>query len=178
MCYDRIGKNERAVEEALRGKFGFTSFNMATVPGLHGAPGTFDVRLSGVDLSSFANNGSWKVKLAHKLGFLNPGNVRLSLRPAVDPVSKRVRVDIVSLSYGDGVKNFLANKFLSKVLDSVLSGKVNGAGVASGPDDSIASISIDPLQVLGKLAIKIPGETPEITTVALDQNGLSVGINF
>ena len=110
----------------------------------------------------------------NRVGFIQ----ELSAALLADDVKGKPLEVNVSLSYGDGVKNFLANKFLSKVLDGVLSGKVNGAGVASGPDDSIASISIDPLQVLGKLAIKIPGETPEITTVALDQNGLSVGINF
>lgn len=134
--------------------------------------------LTGVDLSRFADNGNWKIRLARKLGFLSPGNVRLSLRPTLDPVSKRVRLDIVSLTYGDGLKNFMAKKLLPSVLSGILAGKVNGAGVASGPDDSIASISIDPRQVLDKLAIKVPGEIPEISTISVDNNGLSVGVDF
>ena len=72
----------------------------------------------------------------------------------------------------------MAKKLLPSVLSGILAGKVNGAGVASGPDDSIASISIDPRQVLDKLAIKVPGEIPEISTISVDNNGLSVGVDF
>ena len=169
---------DKVLEDALRSKLDFATFEMNTVPKTDHVPGCFEVSLTGVDLSRFADNGNWKIRLARKLGFLSPGNVRLSLRPTLDPVSRRVRLDIVSLTYGDGLKNFLAKKLLPSVLSGILAGKVNGAGVASGPDDSLASISIDPRQVLDKLAIKVPGEIPEISTISVDNNGLSVGVDF
>ena len=166
------------VENALRGKFGFTSINMSTRPGGIGFPGTVDVSLEGVDLSRFAANGGIAVKLASKLGFLKPGNVRISVRPAVDPISKRIRLDIVSLNYGGAVKSFFAKKFLTKVLNGILANKVKGVGVAVGPIDSIASISMDPKQALEKVAQKIPGGIPDIKTLRADANGLSIGIDF
>ena len=166
------------VENALRGKFGFTSINMSTRPGAIGIPGTVDVSLEGVDLSRLAANGGMAVKIANKLGFLNPGNVRVSVRPAIDPISRRIRLDIVSVNYGGAVKSFFAKRFLSKVLKGVLAGKAKGVGVAVGPYDSIASISIDPGQALEKLARKVPGGIPKIRTLRADANGLSVGIDF
>ena len=166
------------VENALRGKFGFTSINMSTRPGAIGIPGTVDVSLEGVDLSRLAANGGKLVKLANKLGFLNPGNVRVSVRPAIDPISRRIRLDIVSVKYGGAVKSFFAKMFMSKVLKGVLAGKAKGVGVAVGPYDSIASISMDPGQALEKLARKVPGGIPKVRTLRADANGLSIGFDY
>ena len=55
---------------------------------------------------------------------------------------------------------------------------MKGVGVAVGPIDSIASISMDPKQALEKVAQKIPGGIPDIKTLRADANGLSIGIDF
>ena len=172
------GAYKAIVEEALEGKFGFTSINMTTRSGANGTGGTLDVSLDGVDLSRFADNGGTAVKIARKLGFLKPGNVRVSLRPTIDPISKRIRLDVVSLTYGRGLKNFLAKQFLSKVLKGIFAQKVKGVGVIPGSGDSIVSISADPSQALERLAGKIPGGIPDISHLSADDNGLSIGIDI
>ena len=173
----------RTVEKMLRDKMNFTSMRLTTATGRNGANGTVKLSLRGLDLPAFAaTKGGFGFWALRKLGLMDMTDVDIDLRPSIDPVSKRIRLDVTGLSGTGsvgGVRGSLARKLLSKVLPLVF-GDIGGVGFVSG--DSMLSVTFDAGRLLGKVipdhGNMIPGGIPAISEVSADENGFNVAVRL
>ena len=171
------------IEKMLRGKMDFTSMSLVTAAGRNGAPGTARLSIRGLDLPGFAaRKGGFKFWVLRRLGLMDRTDVDIDIRPSIDPVSKRIRLDVTGLSGTGsvgGVRGSLARKLLSKLLPLAL-GDIGGVGFVSG--DDILSVTVDAGRLLGKVVPDhgkmIPGGIPAISEVSADENGFNVAVNL
>ena len=159
------------VEKMLRDKINFTSMTLVKLS------------LRGLDLPALAATkgglGFWALR---KLGLMDRTDADIEIRPSMDPVSKRIRLDVTGLS-GTGavgsVRGSLARKLLSKILPLVF-GDLGGVGFVSSND--ILSVTVDAGRFLGKVipdhGKMIPGGIPAISEVSADENGFNVAVKL
>ena len=169
------------VEQLLRNKVGFTSMSMSTAAGRNGKAGTMKLSIKGLDIPALtASKTGAGFAFLRKIGALQVSDIDIELRPALDPVSKRIRLDVTSLSGTGavgGVRGSLARKLLSTILPKVL-GDLGGVGFV--PGDDILSVTVDAQRFLAKVIpdpdALIPGGIPAISEFSADENGFKVGV--
>lgn len=169
------------VEQLLRDKVGFTSMSMSTAAGRNGKPGTMKLSIRGLNIPALtASKTGAGFAFLHKIGALQVSDIDIELRPSLDPVSKRIRLDVTSLSGTGavgGVRGSLARKLLSTILPMVL-GDLGGVGFV--PGDDIVSVTVDAQRFLAKVIpdpdALIPGGIPAISEFSADENGFKIGV--
>ena len=172
-----------SVEELLRSKVGFTSMSMTTAAGQNGRSGTMKLSIRGLDIPALtASKTGAGFKLLRKLGALQVSDIDIELRPSLDPISKRVRLDVTGLSGTGalgGVRGSLARKLLSTILPKIL-GDLGGVGFVPGKD--ILSVEVDADRFLSKVIPSpesiIPGGIPAISGFSADENGFKIGVKL
>ena len=169
------------IEQLLRDKVGFTSMSMSTAAGRDGKAGTMKLSIRGLDIPALtASKTGAGFAFLRKVGALQVSDIDIELRPSLDPVSKRIRLDVTSLSGTGavgGLRGSLARKLLSTILPKVL-GDIGGVGFV--PGDDILSVTVDAQRLLAKLIPNpdalIPGGIPAISEVSADENGFKIGV--
>ena len=169
------------IEQLLRDKVGFTSMSMSTAAGRDGKAGTMKLSIRGLDIPALtASKTGAGFAFLRKIGALQVSDIDIELRPSLDPVSKRIRLDVTSLSGTGavgGLRGSLARKLLSTILPKVL-GDLGGVGFV--PGDDILSVTVDAQRLLAKLIPNpdalIPGGIPAISEVSADENGFKIGV--
>ena len=169
------------IEQLLRDKVGFTSMSMSTAAGRDGKAGTMKLSIRGLDIPALtASKTGAGFAFLRKIGALQVSDIDIELRPSLDPVSKRIRLDVTSLSGTGavgGLRGSLARKLLSMILPKVL-GDIGGVGFV--PGDDILSVTVDAQRLLAKLIPNpdalIPGGIPAISEVSADENGFKIGV--
>lgn len=169
------------VEQLLRDKVGFTSMSMSTAAGRNGKPGTMKLSIRGLNIPALtASKTGAGFAFLRKIGALQVSDIDIELRPSLDPVSKRIRLDVTSLSGTGavgGVRGSLARKLLSTILPMVL-GDLGGVGFV--PGDDIVSVTVDAQRFLAKVIpdpdALIPGGSPAISEFSADENGFKIGV--
>ena len=169
------------IEQLLRDKVGFTSMSMSTAAGRDGKAGTMKLSIRGLDIPALtASKTGAGFAFLRKIGALQVSDIDIELRPSLDPVSKRIRLDVTSLSGTGavgGLRGSLARKLLSTILPKVL-GDIGGVGFV--PGDDILSVTVDAQRLLAKLIPNpdalIPGGIPAISEVSADENGFKIGV--
>ena len=170
-----------AVEQLLHNKVGFTSMSMSTAAGRNGMAGTMKLRIRGLDIPALtASKTGTGFAILRKIGALQVSDIDIEFRPSLDPISKRIRLDVTSLSGTGavgGVRGSLARKLLSTILPMVL-GDLGGVGVVPGKD--IVSVTVDSQRFLAKVIPDpdklIPGGIPAISEFSADGNGFKIGV--
>ena len=169
------------IEQLLRDKVGFTSMSMSTAAGRDGKAGTMKLSIRGLDIPALtASKTGAGFAFLRKIGALQVSDIDIELRPSLDPVSKRIRLDVTSLSGTGavgGLRGSLARKLLSTILPKVL-GDLGGVGFV--PGDDILSVTVDAQRLLAKFIPNpdalIPGGIPAISEVSADENGFKIGV--
>lgn len=169
------------IEQLLRDKVGFMSMSMSTAAGRDGKAGTMKLSIRGLDIPALtASKTGAGFAFLRKIGALQVSDIDIELRPSLDPVSKRIRLDVTSLSGTGavgGLRGSLARKLLSTILPKVL-GDLGGVGFV--PGDDILSVTVDAQRLLAKLIPNpdalIPGGIPAISEVSADENGFKIGV--
>ena len=169
------------IEQLLRDKVGFTSMSMSTAAGRDGKAGTMKLSIRGLDIPALtASKTGAGFAFLRKIGALQVSDIDIALRPSLDPVSKRIRLDVTSLSGTGavgGLRGSLARKLLSTILPKVL-GDLGGVGFV--PGDDILSVTVDAQRLLAKFIPNpdalIPGGIPAISEVSADENGFKIGV--
>lgn len=170
-----------SVEKLLRNKVGFTSMSMSTAAGQNGKSGTMKLSLKGLDIPALtASKTGAGFAILRKLGVLQVSDVDIEIRPSLDPISKRIRLDVTGLSGTGavgGVRGSLARKLLSTILPKVL-GDLGGVGFV--PGDDILSVTVDAQRFLAKVIPDpekvIPGGIPSISEFSANENGFKIGV--
>ena len=143
--------------------------------------GTMKLRIRGLDIPALtASKTGAGFAFLRKIGALQVSDVDVEFRPSLDPISKRIRLDVTSLSGTGavgGVRGSLARKLLSTILPMVL-GDLGGVGVVPGKD--ILSVTVDAQRFLAKVIPDpdklIPGGVPAISEFSADENGFKIGV--
>ena len=172
-----------AVEQLLRDKVGFTSMSMSTAAGRNGRAGTIKLSVKDLDIPALtASKTGTLFGLLRKIGALQVSDIDIEIRPSLDPVSKRIRLDVTGLSGTGaigGVRGSLARKLLSTILPKVL-GDLGGVGVV--PGDDIVSVTVDAQRFLAKVIPDpdkvVPGGIPSISEFSADENGFKIGVKY
>ena len=170
-----------SVEKLLRNKVGFTSMSMSTAAGQNGKSGTMKLSLKGLDIPALtASKTGAGFAILRKLGVLQVSDIDIEIRPSLDPISKRIRLDVTGLSGTGavgGVRGSLARKLLSTILPKVL-GDLGGVGFV--PGDDILSVTVDAQRFLAKVIPDpekvIPGGIPSISEFSANENGFKIGV--
>ena len=170
-----------ALEKLLGGKLDFESMGMSTAAGRDGAGGTMRLNIRGLDLQKLtATKTGAKFWILRKLGVLQKSDIDIELRPSLDPISKRIRLDVTGLSGTGaigGVRGSLARKLLSTILPMAL-GDLGGVGVVPGKD--ILSVTVDAQRFLAKVIPDsdnlIPGGIPAISEFSAGADGFKIGV--
>ena len=170
-----------SVETLLRNKVGFTSMSMSTAAGQNGKSGTMKLSLKGLDIPALtASKTGAGFAILRKLGVLQVSDIDIEIRPSLDPISKRIRLDVTGLSGTGavgGVRGSLARKLLSTILPKVL-GDLGGVGFV--PGDDILSVTVDAQRFLAKVIPDpekvIPGGIPSISEFSANENGFKIGV--
>ena len=170
-----------AVEQLLRNKVGFTSMSMSTAAGQNGKAGTMKLSIKGLDIPALtASKTGTGFAFLRKIGALQVSDIDIELRPSLDPISKRIRLDVTGLSGTGavgGLRGSLARKLLSTILPKVL-GDLGGVGVVPGKD--IVSVTVDAQRFLAKVIPDpdnfIPGGIPAISEFSADETGFKIGV--
>lgn len=118
--------------------------------------------------------------LLRKLGVLQVSDIDIEIRPSLDPVSNRIRLDVTGL-FGTGavggVRGSLARKLLSTILPAVM-GDIGGVGFVPGKD--ILSVTVDARRFLAKVVPDpeklISGGNPSISEFSANENGFKIGV--
>ena len=155
--------------------------SMSTAAGRDGKAGTMKLSIRGLDIPALtASKTGAGFAFLRKIGALQVSDIDIELRPSLDPVSKRIRLDVTSLSGTGavgGLRGSLARKLLSTILPKVL-GDIGGVGFV--PGDDILSVTVDAQRLLAKLIPNpdalIPGGIPAISEVSADENGFKIGV--
>ena len=169
------------IEKLLRNKVGFTSMSMSTAAGQNGMPGTMKLSIKNLDIPALtASKTGTGFAILRKLGVLQVSDIDIELRPSLDPISKRIRLDVTGLSGTGaigGVRGSLARKLLSTILPKVM-GDLGGVGFVPGKD--ILSVTVDAQRFIAKVIPDpeklIPGGIPAISEFSADENGFKIGV--
>ena len=172
-----------AVEQLLRNKVGFSSMSMSTAAGRNGKTGTVKLRIRDLDIPALtASKTGAGFAFLRKIGELQVSDVDIEIRPSLDPVSKRIRLDVTGLSGTGavgGLRGWLARKLLSTILPKVF-GDIGGVGFVPGGD--ILSVTVDAQRFLAKVIpdpdTHIPGGIPAISEFSADENGFKIGVKY
>ena len=157
--------------------------SMSTAAGSNGKAGTMKLHIRNLDIPALtASKTGTGFAILRKIGALQVSDIDIELRPSLDPISKRIRLDVTGLSGTGavgGVRGSLARKLLSTILPMVL-GDLGGVGVVPGKD--IVSVTVDSQRFLAKVIpdpdTLIPGGIPAISEFSAGENGFKIGVKY